>query len=139
MHEDQTSFLFQSERSPQVDWLQLHRIIEDRGSKYSVTVGRVCRGEDVEVFLKRLFEDKKYRKATHNTYAFRLAQGNRIVDSKNDDGETGAGMAILRVLHRNNLVNTIVVVTRWYGGVKLYGDRFKHVVDAAQEGVDGVC
>jgi putative IMPACT (imprinted ancient) family translation regulator len=47
---------------------------------------------------------------------------------KGDDGEAGAGAVILKMLEREGLTDTIVVVTRWYGGVHLGGDRFAHVV-----------
>jgi putative IMPACT (imprinted ancient) family translation regulator len=44
----------------------------------------------------------------------------------------GAGAVILRMLERENLTNHIVVVTRWFGGVKLGGDRFRHVQTAVR-------
>lgn len=47
---------------------------------------------------------------------------------KGDDGEAGAGAVILRMLEREALRDHIVVVTRWYGGVNLGGDRFAHIV-----------
>jgi putative IMPACT (imprinted ancient) family translation regulator len=47
---------------------------------------------------------------------------------KGDDGEAGAGAVILRMLEREAVQDSIVVVTRWYGGVNLGGDRFAHVV-----------
>ena len=47
---------------------------------------------------------------------------------RQDDGESGAGAVILRMLEREGLRDTIVVVTRWYGGVHLGGDRFAHIV-----------
>jgi putative IMPACT (imprinted ancient) family translation regulator len=46
---------------------------------------------------------------------------------KADDGESGAGAIILRMLETADLRDHIVVVTRWYGGVHLGGDRFRHV------------
>ncbi|MBT5807689.1 YigZ family protein [Candidatus Uhrbacteria bacterium] len=136
MHEDQTSIFFATEKEPSTDWLQLDRIITDRGSKYSVTIGCTKTKVEVDALLVRIKKDKKYRTATHNSLAYRLATGTQIVDGKSDDGETGAGMAMLRVLHRNNLVNVAVVVTRWYGGVKLHGDRFRHIVDGVQLVID---
>jgi len=106
------------------------KIITDRGSKYSVSGGRVTNREEVKAFLKELKRKKKYAKATHNTWAVRVEKDGQIGDIKNDDGETGAGATILRQLQQANMVNTIIVVTRWFGGVMLHGDRFKHVQDA---------
>ena len=33
--------------------------------------------------------------------------------------------------------NTLVVVTRWYGGVHLGGDRWKHINNAARSAIEG--
>ncbi len=54
-----------------------------------------------------------------------------IFEAKRDDGELGAGLVILRVMQRQNVCNGIICVTRWFGGIKLMGDRFKHIQDAA--------
>ena len=74
---------------------------------------------------------EKYAKADHNSWAVRITQNQTVYESKSDDGETGAGMVILRVMQKNNLSNCVICVTRWFGGVKLMGDRFKHIQNAA--------
>ena len=51
---------------------------------------------------------------------------------KADDGEAGAGMVILRMLERAGLRDHVVIVTRWYGGKHLGGDRFRHVQEAVR-------
>jgi putative IMPACT (imprinted ancient) family translation regulator len=103
-------------------------IISDRGSKYAVS-GGVCHSPDeAKAFIKALCRKKKFARATHNTWAF-LQDGTPV---KNDDGEAGAGMVIVRMLGREGLQNHIVVVTRWYGGKQLGGDRFRHVQDAVR-------
>ncbi|WP_370272430.1 YigZ family protein [Pseudooceanicola nitratireducens] len=110
----------------------LDNIISDRGSKYAVS-GGPCRSEDeAKAFIKSLCRKKKFAKATHNTWG--LLAGDTPV--KNDDGESGAGMVILRMLEREGLRDHIVVVTRWYGGKHLGGDRFRHVRDAVQLYID---
>ncbi len=48
---------------------------------------------------------------------------------KNDDGEAGAGMVIVRMLEREDLRNHLIIVTRWFGGTHLGGDRFRRVQD----------
>jgi len=113
-------------------YLQLEKIIKDRGSHYSVTAGRVENKEEIKAFLKKLKENKKYLKASHNSFAVRLRKANQLIENKNDDGETGAGMVILRSIRKINAVNVIVVVTRWFGGTKLYNDRFKHLQDCTR-------
>ena len=75
------------------------------------------------MLLKDLKRNKKFAKATHNTWAVLLEDG----PLKNDDGESGAGMVIVRMLERAGLRDHMVIVTRWYGGKHLGGDRFRHV------------
>ncbi|MFT6076098.1 MAG: putative IMPACT (imprinted ancient) family translation regulator [Yoonia sp.] len=82
--------------------------------------------EEAKAFVKTLCRRKKFAKATHNTWAVLLPDG----PLKNEDGESGAGMVILRMLEREELHGHIIVVTRWFGGVKLGGDRFRRVQDA---------
>ena len=116
--------------------LQLDNVIRDRGSKYAVSGAKVATSAQAKDFLKSLKSTKKFAKATHNTWAviyrgetgkdIENAAGN-VIRAKSDDGESGAGMIIVRMLEREAVFNHIVVVTRWYGGVHLGGGRFRHV------------
>ena len=107
-------------------------VLTDRGSKYAVSGGPVGSKADATAFIKTLCKTKKFAKATHNTWAAILDEG----PVKNDDGESGAGMVIARMLEREGLSHHIVVVTRWYGGTKLGGDRFRRVQDAVRYYLD---
>ncbi len=108
--------------------LILDAILTDRGSKYAVS-GGPCRTEaEAKAFLKALKRKKKFARATHNSWGLLTADG----PVKNDDGESGAGNVILRMLEREEVQNHIVVVTRWYGGKHLGGDRFRHVQTAVR-------
>ena len=109
--------------------MQIHQgIITDRGSKYAVSGGTCCSDAEARDFIKTLKRNKKFAKATHHSWAVLTADG----PLKSDDGEAGAGMVILRMLEREALREEIVVVTRWYGGKHLGGDRFRHVQDAVR-------
>ncbi len=103
---------------------QLTGVISDRGSKYAVSGGPVRDSAGIDALLKDLVRAKKFAKATHNTWAAILPDGTPL---KADDGESGAGMVILRMLEREGLTGHVIVVTRWYGGKHLGGDRFRHV------------
>lgn len=103
---------------------QIENVVSDKGSKYAVSGSQASSSVQAKQFLKTLTRKKKYAKATHNTWAVILKDGTKI---KNDDGESGAGMIILRMLEREQLFDHVIVVTRWYGGVHLGGDRFRHV------------
>ncbi|WP_170395471.1 YigZ family protein [Ruegeria arenilitoris] len=109
-------------------------ILTDRGSKYAVTGAAVGTRADVDEVLQELKSDKAYAKATHNTWAAILPTG----ALKADDGESGAGMVILRMLERAGLDSHVVIVTRWYGGKKLGGDRFRRVQDATRAYLDHI-
>ena len=109
--------------------LQIEQVVTDRGSKYAVSGGPVEGRAGVATFLTDLKRVKKYARATHNTWAVVLSDGGAL---KGDDGEAGAGAVILRMLERAGLTDHVVVVTRWYGGVHLGGDRFAHVVTAVR-------
>ena len=99
-------------------------VLTDRGSKYAVSGASVADRAAVDAVLKSLKRDKAYAKATHNTWGVQLSDGTPL---KGDDGEAGAGMVILRMLEREGLTDHVVIVTRWYGGKHLGGDRFRHV------------
>lgn len=112
---------------------QLTGVISDRGSKYAVSGGDAASREAVDDFLKVLKKDKKFARATHNSWAVLLSDGTPL---KGDDGEAGAGMVILRMLEREDLTDHVIVVTRWYGGKHLGGDRFRHVQDCVRAYLD---
>ncbi len=109
--------------------LQIEDVLRDRGSRYAVSGGPVQGRAGVEAFLVELKRAKKFAKATHNTWACVLSEEGAV---KGDDGEAGAGAVILKMLERAELRDHIVVVTRWYGGVHLGGDRFAHVVTSVR-------
>ena len=105
---------------------QILNVVTDRGSKYAVSGCPVESRADIDAALKDLKRNKKFAKATHNTWAAVLSDGTPL---KGDDGESGAGLVIVRMLERAELTDHLIVVTRWYGGVKLGGDRFRRVQD----------
>ncbi len=107
-------------------------IISDRGSQYSVSIGHVTGRNDITLFLKQLKTKKQYQKTDHNSWAARLSHEGVIYETKNDDGETGAGMVILRLMQAADVTDCVICVTRWFGGIKLMGDRFKHIQDATR-------
>ena len=111
----------------------MQNVIVDRGSKYTVVWWFVNSKEEVSAFMKDILRDKYFRKATHNTYAYRIEQDNwTVLECKNDDWETAAWNCILRELQRENAVNIVLVVTRYFGWIKLQSDRFKNVINASK-------
>ncbi|RUS60745.1 YigZ family protein [Pseudorhodobacter sp. E13] len=114
---------------------QILNVVSDRGSRYAVSGGAVQGRAGVDDFLKTLKTNKKFAKATHNSWAVVLSDDGPL---KNDDGEAGAGAAILRMLEREGLTDHLIVVTRWYGGTHLGGDRFRHVTTCTRAYLDAL-
>lgn len=87
-----------------------------KGSKFIAAVLPVSNEEEAREQLTRI--RKKYHDATHNCYAWRIHPEN---EKSSDDGEPAgsAGKPILQVLKGSGLTNTLVVVTRYFGGTKL--------------------
>jgi Uncharacterized protein family UPF0029 len=106
----------------------LDNIISDRGSKYAVSGGACASDAEARALVAELCRSKKFAKATHHSWGLIAADG----PLKNDDGEAGAGMVITRMLERAGVRDHVVIVTRWYGGKHLGGDRFRHVQEAVR-------
>lgn len=95
-----------------------------------------------------LAHDKRAAKATHNISAYRIrCPSSTTTTSKatpapqityqdcDDDGETAAGGRLLHLLQVMEVWGVLVVVSRWYGGVKLGPDRFRCITGVAREAV----
>ena len=109
--------------------LQIEDVVRDRGSRYAVSGGAIAGRAGIDAFLADLKQVKKYARASHNSWAVVLSEGGAM---KADDGEAGAGAVILKMIERAALLDHVIVVTRWYGGVNLGGDRFAHIVTAVR-------
>jgi len=87
-------------------------------SKFLAHVRHVETEEEARDFVQMI--RKKYFDATHNCSAWILGErGDK--QKSNDDGEPGgtAGNPILEAIKKNELTNCAVVVTRYFGGIKL--------------------
>lgn len=88
-------------------------------SKFIASISPVETEEEVKEFVKKINE--KHPKATHNAYAYRIKTSAGIIFNAEDDKEVSrcAGNSILYVLEKQDVINAIIVVTRYYGGIKL--------------------
>ncbi len=88
-------------------------------SRFITTVAYVESPEEVRQFLARIREEMP--DASHHVYAFRVGHGNSVTEGMSDDGEPSgtAGPPVLAVLRGTDLGDTVVVVTRYFGGTKL--------------------
>lgn len=74
--------------------------------------------EEAENIIKEV--KKKYYDATHNCFAYIIGEDMSIAKAS-DDGEPSstAGVPMLELLKKLNLTNTLVMATRYFGGIKL--------------------
>lgn len=92
--------------------------IEIKRSIFIATVKGELNADEADEFVRSI--KKKYPDATHNCYAYigdELGNMTRF----SDDGEPSgtAGQPILDVLKKQNIVKSAIVVTRYFGGIKL--------------------
>ena len=109
-------------------------MIEDRKSKFEAHLAAVNCEQDVRWVHSQLLQDKRIARASHNVVCFRYFDDRKqvFVHDNDDDGETGAGNRLAEMMHLMQADNVFVMVTRWYGGVHLGPDRFRHFNNAAQ-------
>jgi putative IMPACT (imprinted ancient) family translation regulator len=82
---------------------------------------------DVCVFRDTLLENPKIEEATHNILAYITPEESGF----DDDGEAHAGIQVLQAMQQAGAENCAVMVTRWFGGVLLHGDRFRIITTQA--------
>jgi uncharacterized YigZ family protein len=110
--------------------------LEVRRSRFVCTLARVDTEAAAVEFIAR--HRKAHHAATHNCTAYVLGEWSDITRSSDDGEPSGtAGIPMLEVLLRRELTDTLAVVTRYFGGVKLgagglvraYGQSVSAAVD----------
>jgi uncharacterized YigZ family protein len=87
-------------------------------SRFIAHVKRTPTEEEAQAFIQSI--KKRHASATHNCSAYLIGEQD-LVQKANDDGEPSgtAGVPMLEVLKKRKLKDTTVVVTRYFGGIKL--------------------
>lgn len=109
---------------------------EVRRSLFIVSVSPAATAEEADAFVASV--RAKYPDATHNCYAYIAGAENPSVRFS-DDGEPGgtAGQPMLEVLKKRGLTAVAVVVTRYFGGIKLgAGGLVSAYTDSVVSGID---
>lgn len=93
-------------------------LFRDNGSKFIALAMPVETEEEVKRIVGSL--KKEYHDARHHCYAYRLGYKGDVFRA-NDDGEpsSSAGRPILGQIDSNNLSDILIVVVRYFGGIKL--------------------
>jgi uncharacterized YigZ family protein len=119
------------------------KFVEDEFSstleiKKSKFITHICSYQDFNSMMKKLKEN--HPKARHFVYAYRyLNEFDQIVENSSDDGEPKgtSGKPSLSVLRGANIINSAVIIVRYFGGIRLgtgglvraYGDAVNLVLD----------
>ena len=93
--------------------------IVEKKSRFIANIVYVQTEAQAEEELNRI--RKKYYDAKHNCFAYSIITQTGIVNKSSDDGEPSktAGAPILNIITKNELINVLVVVTRYFGGILL--------------------
>ena len=87
-------------------------------SRFIATVIRTLTVKEAEKAINAVTQ--KYRDATHNTFAYTIGLNDEHVKASDNGEPSGtAGVPELKALQLMNLKNVTVVVTRYFGGIKL--------------------
>jgi len=90
----------------------------EKKSKFYTYLYEVDSEGEFQAILKE--QRKKYRKAVHHCWAYRIEAGGKTEEKSKDDGEVGhPGKVILEVMRQRELKNRAIIVSRVFGGIKL--------------------
>ncbi|MFB6891561.1 YigZ family protein [Kitasatospora sp. NPDC056327] len=112
--------------------------LEIKKSRFICHLARVVDEEEAQAFIAGI--RKQYWDARHNCTAFVVGEEQRR-ERSSDDGEPGgtAGVPMLEVLRRRGITDTVAVVTRYFGGIKLgAGGLVRAYGSAVSEALDSV-
>lgn len=93
--------------------------ITEKKSKFIANIIYVESVEEAESYLNKI--RKEYYDAKHHCYAYSIMNKDGVINKSSDDGEPSgtAGAPILNIINKNELINVLVVVTRYFGGILL--------------------
>ena len=116
--------------------------LDVKKSKFIANIIKITDEQDAKEKLNQI--RKKYSDARHNCYAYIIydKETKTKIEKSSDDREPSgtAGIPMLTLLQKNNLVNVLIVVTRYFGGILLgtgglvraYTDSSKQALEAAK-------
>ncbi len=90
-----------------------------RKSRFIALTQAIEKETEARAFIKSVYQ--RYPDGTHHCWAFRLGTGKNEIVQYSDSGEpaNSAGPPILQAIKQEEVTNLIVLVVRYYGGIKL--------------------
>ena len=113
-------------------------LFKDKGSKFIAYTFHIKDEDDVKARMAEI--RKKEYAARHHCYAY-ILNPDQSIQRDSDDGEPSntAGKPILGQLLSNDLTNTLIIVVRYFGGVKLgVGGLINAYRSAAQDALQNI-
>ena len=91
----------------------------EKKSKFIANFFYVENMEDVQKNIKNI--QKEYYDARHNCVAYRVLDDGNLIERFSDDGEPSgtAGAPMLDILQKKQLINVLIIVTRYFGDILL--------------------
>lgn len=112
--------------------------IEDKGNHFASYSSSADSLRQVRMSIINIMRQQGVSSASQNIYAYRFKSSDGIIhEGSEDDGEVGAGRALLRTLAENDIQNSVVVVARWFGS-KIGARRFPHIKNSGISAVKGL-
>jgi uncharacterized YigZ family protein len=88
-------------------------------SRFIASIEEIKNEEEARLFLKSII--KQFPDATHHCWAYKYGVGEKAIEQYSDGGEpaNSAGPPILQAIKKEKVTNVMVVVSRYFGGIKL--------------------
>ncbi|KAF6815245.1 hypothetical protein CPLU01_14185 [Colletotrichum plurivorum] len=116
------------------------RELSFKSSTFVARIAPLGHHSQAPVLIRSLLaSEPRLQAATHNVWAYRVGDradsggGPMLRESCEDDGETGCGEFILRLMREAHIVDAVVVLTRWFGGDMLGPDRWRIIRECVTE------
>jgi len=88
-------------------------------SRFIASVKEIKNETEARAFIKEI--SQQFPDATHHCWAYQCGKGKENISQFSDGGEpaNSAGVPILQAIKREKVTNVMVIVSRYFGGIKL--------------------
>ncbi len=106
----------------------------EKKSSFQSHLCAVTSMSQVTRFRDSIITDKRFSHATHNIFVYRFTCPTTgiVYHDYDDDGEDAAGGRVAEMVRLMSVTGVAMVISRWFGGIKLGPDRFKFINNSAR-------